>query len=314
MEPKGYCKYCNTLHKAFGDVNYCSNNGDSLDTVKTNAYYFNSNNLVSGEHISRISIRTIFNGYQEYEIDGRNYLLDSNKYFIVSEGTSFSSEIDTNEPVEGLLVAYQNKDISDFVYSISSPLEMILDVPFNTKSNVHIESASIGSMNANVWNELKMIMTSMKQDEDLEMQYQESFINLLQYALADFKSLNKRVNDLNSAKSSTKKEIYRRVSKAKEFIDCNLSQNLDLSSLSKVAMMSQFHFMRCFKKIHQTTPHQYITMKRIKKAQFLLRDGKDSLDEILNQIGLNNKSSFTRLFKKQVGMSTSDYRRLNLNF
>ncbi len=100
--------------------------------------------------------------------------------------------------------------------------------------------------------------------------------------------------------------LYRRIVQAKLFIDKNYAEKIDLSYISDEACFSKFHFTRLFKTIYAKTPHQYLTWVRIEKAQLLLREDK-TVSETCFLVGFDSLTSFSGLFKRNVGMSPSSY-------
>ena len=100
--------------------------------------------------------------------------------------------------------------------------------------------------------------------------------------------------------------LYRRIVQAKLFIDKNYAERIDLSYISDEACFSKFHFTRLFKAIYAKTPHQYLTWVRIEKALQLLREDK-SVSETCFLVGFDSLTSFSGLFKRNVGISPSSY-------
>ncbi|MEL6591163.1 MAG: AraC family transcriptional regulator, partial [Bacteroidota bacterium] len=119
-----------------------------------------------------------------------------------------------------------------------------------------------------------------------------------------------KINRLTSAKLSTKKELYRRLIQAQEYIHENLHTNLDLDTLSQVACLSKFHFIRLFKEVFEQTPRQYLIACRLERASKLLLNSSKSFHEICLDVGLKDSSSFGRLFKKNFGATPHIYRRI----
>jgi len=100
--------------------------------------------------------------------------------------------------------------------------------------------------------------------------------------------------------------LYRRVVKAKLFIDANFAEPIDVNNIADEAFFSKFHFIRLFKKIYGKTPHEYLRVVRIEKAMELLRNG-NPVSEVCYAVGFQSLSSFSGLFKKLVGASPSAY-------
>jgi len=119
------------------------------------------------------------------------------------------------------------------------------------------------------------------------------------------------LNKIPVNKVSTKIVLYQRLQNAKTFIDESFDTKLSLQKLAGEACLSEHHFLRHFKTAFGITPHQYITKKRLEKARELLLETSVSISEISEQIGMDNLSSFSRLFKKHHGLSPEKYRKNN---
>lgn len=100
--------------------------------------------------------------------------------------------------------------------------------------------------------------------------------------------------------------LYRRIVKAKLFIDESFAEPIDVNNIADEAFFSKFHFIRLFKKIYGKSPHQYLKVVRIEKAMQLLRNG-NPVSEVCYAVGFQSLPSFSGLFKKLVGSSPSAY-------
>lgn len=100
--------------------------------------------------------------------------------------------------------------------------------------------------------------------------------------------------------------FYRRIVQAKLFIDQHYAENIELYIVADEACYSKFHFSRKFKEVYQQTPHQYLVSVRIEQAQKLLASGI-SVAAVCEAVGFEELSSFSRLFKRRVGINPSAY-------
>ena len=73
--------------------------------------------------------------------------------------------------------------------------------------------------------------------------------------------------------------------------------------------MSVSWFIRNFKEYTGTTPTQYLLSLRISNAQSLLESTSFNVTEIAEIVGYNNPLYFSRLFKKQCGVSPTEFRK-----
>jgi AraC-like DNA-binding protein len=104
-------------------------------------------------------------------------------------------------------------------------------------------------------------------------------------------------------------ELYERIVAAKVFIDENYHEAISLDEISQKAFLSRYHFHRLFSKVYKKTPHQYLTLKRIEKAKDLLSENKQ-VNEVCNEVGFESLSSFSVLFKKEIGFAPTYYRNM----
>ena len=93
------------------------------------------------------------------------------------------------------------------------------------------------------------------------------------------------------------------------FIDDNLSEQIPLTSLARLAQLSPYHFSRAFKQAFGAPPNRYHAQCRIERAKSLLAEQKHSITEIALALGFSETSSFSRVFHKFTGRTPRDYRR-----
>ncbi|XAW93314.1 helix-turn-helix domain-containing protein [Pseudomonas abietaniphila] len=88
-----------------------------------------------------------------------------------------------------------------------------------------------------------------------------------------------------------------------------LSQDFNLHFFAKVANLSEFHFSRLFKASTGFSPHRYFIRLRIKRAQHLLLQTNMSVIDISAEVGYSSPSHFSQVFRREVGVTPTDYRR-----
>lgn len=104
-------------------------------------------------------------------------------------------------------------------------------------------------------------------------------------------------------------DIYQRIASAKIFIDENYYESIGLEEISQQAFLSRFHFHRLFTRIYRSTPHRYLTQKRIEKAKQLLAENK-AINDVCSEVGFESVGSFSALFKKEIGFAPTYYRNI----
>ena len=96
------------------------------------------------------------------------------------------------------------------------------------------------------------------------------------------------------------------VEKAVEYLEAHYQVNPSLESLSRVAGLSRFHFLRVFHKQMGLPPHTYLTQVRIRRAKELLYQGLTIADVALDT-GFTDQSHLNRHFKRLVGVTPGAY-------
>lgn len=92
------------------------------------------------------------------------------------------------------------------------------------------------------------------------------------------------------------------------YLEQHFSSRLILKKVAKLHNMTERTLIRRFKQACQLTPLQFLQSIRLEHARKLLETSHAPLETVVNQIGYEDLSSFTRLFKKHTGLSPSQYR------
>jgi AraC family transcriptional regulator len=100
------------------------------------------------------------------------------------------------------------------------------------------------------------------------------------------------------------------IDKAIEYLRDQYSEEISLEEAAKVANLTPYHFIKTFKAYTGKTPYEYLMQVKIHKAKELLGSHNMTITEICYMCGFNNLSNFTSFFKKKVGVSPSQYRKI----
>jgi len=103
----------------------------------------------------------------------------------------------------------------------------------------------------------------------------------------------------------------RNLRRVTDYLMSHLSEDVSLLDLAAVAGLSPFHFCRAFKRTTGLSPHAWLLARRVEVATRMMLDTPAmGLAEIALSVGFETQSGFSTAFKRERGMSPSQWRRL----
>lgn len=95
--------------------------------------------------------------------------------------------------------------------------------------------------------------------------------------------------------------------RARDLIDRDFAEPLDVPAMARAALMSPAHFSRKFRAAYGETPYTYLMTRRIERAKAMLREGRSVTDTCF-AVGCTSLGSFSSRFTEIVGETPSRYR------
>lgn len=98
--------------------------------------------------------------------------------------------------------------------------------------------------------------------------------------------------------------------RARDRIDREYAQPLNVDEIARGVHMSGGHFSRAFRAAYGESPYSYLMTRRIERAMALLRQGELNVTEVCFAVGCGSLGTFSTRFSELVGMPPSEYRRV----
>lgn len=112
-----------------------------------------------------------------------------------------------------------------------------------------------------------------------------------------------------NVKGSRKESSLSVIEKAKSYINAHFQKDISLDEVSREVNVSPYYFSKLFKEETGQNYIEYMTEIRIKRAKELLSQGNEtSMKEICIACGYQDPNYFSRIFKKTVGLTPTEYR------
>ena len=260
------------------------------------------------EYPAGIGLLVTLAGSCDYYVNGSKQAVEGTATFFINRG----SKLAIKTPVKGSTPAllFFRTALPDLVqHSLNYGGEVLLDEPFDNLpydfsylERMHLDPRLRSAISA-----LTELGSSCSAFALLraDLLIRDLFEELLKANRDAYKSSQ----NIQAAKASTRLEIFRRVSHARDWMDAHFNTTITLEDIAIQAAMNSQHFLRMFKQVYLITPHQYLIERKLGRARQLLESTGMTINEICGDIGFESVFSFSILFKNRFGMAPSHFRR-----
>ncbi|WP_241675086.1 helix-turn-helix transcriptional regulator [Paenibacillus luteus] len=97
--------------------------------------------------------------------------------------------------------------------------------------------------------------------------------------------------------------------KAKDYLEIHYADGITIESVADYVGIDRTHFSKQFSKTYGLSPMKYVQKLRMNEAILLLKQTDYKLAEIAQSVGYPDLFSFSKAFKKQIGISPALYRK-----
>ena len=103
-------------------------------------------------------------------------------------------------------------------------------------------------------------------------------------------------------------DLLKNMNGAINYIEKNLTNNIDFKEVARLALCSEYHFKRMFSFLAGISLSEYIRRRRLTLAAFELKGSNVKVIDIAMKYGYNSPDSFTRAFQNLHGITPSEAR------
>ena len=252
-----------------------------------------------------LSIKAAWGGREDYFVDGQRIAVDDDTFLILNNRRKYASVISADTPVTSFSIFFRPGMAEDVFHTISGSTESLLDNPVPPK--MHIEfSEHLRMHNNQIAPILRFILHHVQTGVDEEFWYEDQLYFLLEkmHALHIRDALD--VQLISAARPGTRRELFRRVSLAVNFIATNFARQIALDDIAEAALLSRFHCLRIFNEVYGMTPTAFLNRRRVKTASRLLRSGRYSVNEVAKLAGFRNRITLFRHITRATGISPKE--------
>ena len=126
---------------------------------------------------------------------------------------------------------------------------------------------------------------------------EERLFELINLAIENVRSMQKTDSIVHSQKDVIK-----------DYIDRNYKKDISAKDVAGILGYSDVYFSKVFKQLFDDNFINYLTKIRIDRAKLLLKDVSFNIKEVGKSVGYADSNYFTKVFKRSIGISPSEYR------
>lgn len=250
-------------------------------------------------------IKYVDKGHERYVVRGKEFIVQPGHFVLINQGQQYDCSFNNTSPVLGYCVGLDD----DFLRKVYSDLkhsdEKLLS---GANEDAYLEEfhEAVYGPGDSLSKYLAILVAGYKSTGVFDGENNFGFYYRLAAELIRSQKLtDEQIRKIKAVKTSTKKELYDRLCKAKKIIDADISRNISVKELSREAALSEFHFYRSFKSAYGVSPHHYLLTKRMEKSMELVQVGNLPVTEIAYMVGYNDIYAFSKAFKQFFGVAPS---------
>jgi len=253
-------------------------------------------NLVIYHEHDYCELYFVLKGSVIFYADGKEYNLQEYDIFIVDAGVLHQQLVNDYNELDRIII-WINKDyfIND---SFSSLYYSSLIKTIENTSIMHLKNTN--GINQDIFLSLFKLEKSTKKIENIKSQQ----------SLSIFKDLVSCILKLEDSKFPVVASFKHQNDKILDiinYINDNLKSDITIDVLASKFYLSKFYLMRKFTDEVGCTIHKYLTLQRIRQAKRLLSEGV-TVERVYSDVGFKDYSTFSKAFKKVVGISPGKYK------
>ena len=256
------------------------------------------------------SIKYVLQGSEHYVLNNRRIILRPGNFLLVNSHQSLDCFVQGKQPARGFCIHLDPRLLGEVYTHHSLNPDKRLDMPAGNESVPELEPLVYNDKEG-VLGALLQKMAGSFDAEKCTLPFEENALypllcdRLLQQAYKTPKSHE----PLDILRYSTRQELLRRLSIARDLLHSGEEPTSDMTAIAKMAMLSVSHFYRSFRKVYGVSPYQYGQQRRLEKAAELLRGKSMPVQDIAFRCGFPDLPSFSRAFKKAYGLSPVQFRK-----
>ncbi len=253
------------------------------------------------------SIKYVVDGTELYSVNGTKYVVKNREYILANSHSEGYVEVGSRKAVAGICIDVAPDILSEVVASYTEPGTPVPDIDLDRffNSGDFMENKYTATR-THLGACLLEVEHALKEDPSRDFQMnREFYLVLAEKIVRDHIPVFRKLQSVRAVKPATRKDLLRKVEKAREYIDLFYQKELSIARIALEAGLSEYHFFRLFRSVYALSPHQYIVRKRLAFAKELIRQEDVAISVAAVMSGFSDIHAFSKAFRKFFGHAPS---------
>jgi AraC family transcriptional regulator len=265
---------------------------------------------VVSSYQTNLCVKAVARGSALYGTRQGRYLVDADTFLILNQGQEYSLEIAAGSDTETVCPFFQPGFLGHVAHCLTRSPDWQLDEPTITGGDPGFHERLYPGQGSKVVARLRALHVALHSPAVCSPWLEDHFYGLAGDLLDLRDGVQREVAAFPASRSSTREELYRRLHRARDFIDSCFAESLSVERIARVACLSPYHFHRTFRLAFGETPMHRLQARRLRAASQLLIATDRPVTAISLQVGFESLGTFSWLFRKHFGHSPREFRGL----
>ncbi len=257
-----------------------------------------------------LCVKSVTRGSAVYRTRQGRYLVEDGCFLVLNQGQEYSLEIAPGSSTETLCPFFQPGFLGHVARSLESGLARELDDPAPSGDDpVFFERLYPDTGPVAV--RLRALAAGLRSAEASGAWLEDHLYGLAEDLVGLRSRVLREVAAFPGRRHSTREELYRRLHRARDYLDSCFAEKLTVERVAQVACLSPYHFHRTFRRAFGETPMRWLQARRLRAAARILARTDRPVTAVCLDVGFDSLGTFSWLFRKRFGLAPSAFRVLH---
>ncbi|WP_445454215.1 helix-turn-helix transcriptional regulator [Flavobacterium sp. 25HG05S-40] len=246
-------------------------------------------------------------GNENYTVNQRKIAVQQGEYIIGNKNTISNVFIDSLSPAKGICIDIAQEYLTEIIayhFKDTTAFSAFLFEQEWVSQKYNVENTSLGYALQQLAAEFENL------NSGCSTIHSELFYAVAECIVKDQSDVFTQYNRLKTVKQETTGRLFNYGCDAKNYMDSHFLSKISLDQIASEAKLSEYHFIRLFKTLFNTTPYQYLIQKRLAYAKVLLLE-KTSIQDTAFLTSFADSASFCKAFKSAYGLTPKQFAAIN---